>query len=590
MDLDYESADWVPTVAGTALIANSQPLLAYIAGAPGRFTEKGHNYRRGETVEKQIIVINNTRQTVRAECSWSLASLRATGGRRSVTIETGQIERIPVSLALGRTLSQGTYRLSMKTSFSSGQTQEDAFDIHVISEGKAPRPERDIALFDPKGETTKLLSGMGIGHHAVGADADLSKARLLIVGKGALTLNGPAPDIAAVGAGLKVIVFEQTPEVLEQRFGFRIQEYGLRRVFARVPDHPVLKGLTREHLRDWRGEATIVPPRRELVMNPERDDYSVVRAGLRLSRPWRCGCRGNVASVLIEKPACGDFTAIVDGGFSLQYSPLLEYREGAGMVVFCQMDVTGRTESDAGAEAVARNLVAYVSSWKASPERRVVYAGDASGRAHLEASGFDVSAYEGARLASSDALVIGPGGSETLSRYSAQIRAWLAGSGRVLALGLKDAEAAAVLPFAVNTKDAEHIAAYFEPAPAASPLAGVGPADVHNRDPRDIPLIAGGAVEAVGDGVLGVAKGGRVVFCQLLPWTFDVGKQNQKRTFRRMSCLVTRLLGNMGVHAKTPLVERFAEPPEPGAAGRWSSGFYLDTPEEWDDPYRFFRW
>jgi len=24
--------------------------------------------------------------------------------------------------------------------------------------------------------------------------------------------------------------------------------------------------------------------------------------------------------------------------------------------------------------------------------------------------------------------------------------------------------------------------------------------------------------------------------------------------------------------------------------GRWSQGLYLDQPEAWDDPYRFFRW
>ena len=23
---------------------------------------------------------------------------------------------------------------------------------------------------------------------------------------------------------------------------------------------------------------------------------------------------------------------------------------------------------------------------------------------------------------------------------------------------------------------------------------------------------------------------------------------------------------------------------------RWNAGLYLDQPEEWDDPYRFFRW
>ena len=38
---------------------------------------------------------------------------------------------------------------------------------------------------------------------------------------------------------MKVIVFEQTGDVLEKRFGFRVAEYGLRWVFQRVPDHPL---------------------------------------------------------------------------------------------------------------------------------------------------------------------------------------------------------------------------------------------------------------------------------------------------------------------------------------------------------------
>ena len=49
--------------------------------------------------------------------------------------------------------------------------------------------------------------------------------------------------------------------MLEKRLGFRVAEYGLRQVFPRVPDHPLLRGLDVESLRDWRGEATILPPR-----------------------------------------------------------------------------------------------------------------------------------------------------------------------------------------------------------------------------------------------------------------------------------------------------------------------------------------
>lgn len=144
-------------------------------------------------------------------------------------------------------------------------------------------------------------------------------------------------------------------------------------------------------------------------------------------------------------------------------------------------------------------------------------------------------------------------------------------------------------------KKAEHIAAYFEPPVAVSLLAGVGAADVHNRAPKDYWLVSGGA-RIVGDGVLATSDGGNVVFCQAVPWQCDYSKQqhNVKQTFRRASFLVTRLLGNLGVDMTTPLLARFSSPIDvkdaKKAEKRWLVGFYLDEPEEWDDPYRAFRW
>jgi len=47
----------------------------------------------------------------------------------------------------------------------------------------------------------------------------------------------------------------------------------------------------------------------------------------------------------------------------------------------------------------------------------------------------------------------------------------------------------------------------------------------------------------------------------------------------------------MGVSASTPILARFRSPVERAASEqRWLTGLYLDEPEEWDDPYRFFRW
>ena len=83
---------------------------------------------------------------------------------------------------------------------------------------------------------------------------------MLLIGKGALTVDGPAPALKRVRDGLKVVVFEQTAEVLEKRLGFRVEEYGLRQVWPRVPDSPLLAGLKTENLHDWRGSSTLLPP------------------------------------------------------------------------------------------------------------------------------------------------------------------------------------------------------------------------------------------------------------------------------------------------------------------------------------------
>ena len=186
-------------------------------------------------------------------------------------------------------------------------------------------------------------------------------------------------------------------------------------------------------------------------------------------------------------------------------------------------------------------------------------------------------------------LILGPD-SRTLSPHKETVGDFLKAGGRLLAIGLTQDDVDGATPLGVSMTQAEHINAFFNPATVDSPLAGIGPADVHNRAPRALPLVSGGA-DIVGDGVLAVAPGGNAVFCQLVPWQFDYRDNfGLKRTFRRAGFLTTRLLANLGVRGQTPLLDRFAAPVQEGEPGRWLQGLYLDKPQEWDDPYRFFRW
>jgi hypothetical protein len=474
--------------------------------------------------------------------------------------------------------------------FSNGEIQTDSVSIDVLPPPAAAPLRARIALFDPPGETRALLAGLGYRVQRVDAGADLSGYDILIVGKAALTAEGPAPDISRVREGLNVILFEQSSEVLEKRFGFRVEEYGLREVFPRVPDHPVLAGIAASSLHDWRGEATLLPARLKYELRP-RYGPTVLWCDIPVTRAWRCGNRGNVASVLIEKPARGDFLPLLDGGYSLQYSPVLEYREGKGRVLFCQLDVTGRTEADPATAILVRNLLQYTAVVVPSPRRTAVYAGGPAGWNYLESTGVPLSRYEGGKLSLDQVLIVGAGAGPALAGREAAVVDWLRTGGCLLAMGLDQEQAEAWLPSKVVMNKAEHIATYFEPMGMNSLFEGVGPADVHNRDPRELPLISGGA-RRLGDGVLARAEDENVVFCQLQPWQFDpAGSSNLRRSYRRASFLVARLLANMGVAAPTPLLERFHRPIDPGSSEqRWRTGFYADQPEEWDDPYRFFRW
>ena len=84
--------------------------------------------------------------------------------------------------------------------------------IDVLGPFKKPAVVARLAIFDPQGETTRLLETLGVKPEAVRADASLADYDVLIIGKKALTPFEPAPDIARVRDGLKVVVFEQTQE------------------------------------------------------------------------------------------------------------------------------------------------------------------------------------------------------------------------------------------------------------------------------------------------------------------------------------------------------------------------------------------
>jgi hypothetical protein len=227
----------------------------------------------------------------------------------------------------------------------------------------------------------------------------------------------------------------------------------------------------------------------------------------------------------------------------------------------------------------------------------VIYVGDPAGKTFLESAGMAVGSPGQGDLKPDQILIVGPGCEQDLASRAATITNWFQANGRLLAIGLNQREVDLVFNRHVHLQRAEHISFGFASLGMRSSFAGISAADLHNRDPREVLVASLMSVDSVveparivGDGVL--AEYGSFVICQLAPWQFDGSKQaNLKRTQRRLSFLVSRLLGNMGVASSTPLLDRFHRPLDTAKPEkRWLDSFYLDQPEEWDDPYRFFRW
>jgi hypothetical protein len=519
----FQWEDWLPTPTAEALLQNNGPVLAYLAGKTEAFTSKDHNFYPGQTVEKQVIIINNSRQMVTCRYQWTVTLPRPLRGEGEVRLPTGEQARATVRIPLPEDLPPGAYVIRLEANFDSGLLQTDKFTFHVLPLPPRVRSVAKVALYDPVGETAALLDRLGVDYVTVEPTAARwPDVDVVIIGKKALTLENRLPALERVKEGLRVLVFEQITAVIEKRLGFRPAEYGLRQVFPRVPDHPLLAGIAAEHLNNWCGEATLVPPRLEYRLSPRYAGSPVVDwCGIEVTRLWRCGCRGNVASVLPEKPARGNFLPIVDGGFSLQYAPLMEYREGAGLVLFCQLDVTGRTEPDPAAERIVRNLLTYVQSDLPSvPRRGLLYLGDPWGKRHLEHVGFQPETFRRELLTADKVLVIGKGGEQALAAHQQAVADFLQNGGAMVILGLTGPECQQFLPLQIQTKEREHLTAYFPPQSWKHVFAGVASADIHNRAPCPVPLVSSEA-ESLADGLLAelrLPSGGRVIFFQLPPY------------------------------------------------------------------------
>lgn len=548
----YESdpAAFAPSPLGAAFRRWNQPLLAFIGGGEAEgFTGKAHNCAPGASVAKQLVLINDGRRE--RSCAWRLTtSFGAPAAAGTALVPAGGRVLVPVSFTVPAEAKAGELTLTASFDFGDGAPQQDRFALHVIPPPAALALDSAVELYDPKGLTAPLLDALGVRYTRLAGGAPGPGCGILVIGREALADPAATLDLGRVAGGLRVLVFEQGHETLLHRFGLRGNLLGVRNLFARTPSHPVLAGLPAGSLRDWRGAATLTPPNFATEAFETRDPRWSW-CGFESTRVWRAGNRGNVASVLIEKPARGDWLPLLDCAFDLQYSPLLEHRAGDGVIVFCQLDVSGRTQADPAATAICRNLFAHLDRWAPARRRTVAYAGGAAGAELLRTLGV-ASAPAGEPAGT--LLVLGHGSQPAPAGLLRAVEDGL----NVLALGLDAAELTALLP-ELKTRPTTQASELAE-CLALPEFAGVSNADLHWRTVLPFTALDGIEPGRGGAALAVVARGkGRIVLCQAAPWMFDyAAKPYLRTTYRRNAFLVARLLANLGAGAEAGMAARFA--------------------------------
>ncbi len=586
----WDKNTFKPSSVVKVLQRSNQPLLGFIAGAPDAFTARGHNYRAGEAFLKQLAIINDARKPVTCRWSWTLevTTLSASG---EVVVQPGEKAMVPASLQLPDTLPAGAHALKATFDFGNGQVQHDEFQIDVLGKQPSAQPQPRIALFDPSGDTDKYLQSLGLSTRRFASAGDLpsiaelqSNYDLVVIGRNALDSAPALPQLQAISSGLKVLIFEQDVKTLN-RLGFRTQTPVLRQVFIRDAKHPVVHEVTDAVLHDWRGDSTLVAPYRDRPDLP-MDQPHIMWLGFKNDHVWRAGNRGSVTSVVIEKPPVGNFTPLLDCGFDLQYTPLLEYTptQGNGRVIFCQLDVTGRSENDPAADNLTINIIQYLAQAHPQPAKTVLYDGDDKGAKLLAALGVKHAIFQGQPLDANSVLIVGPG-----SKHLAIVADQIQEGATLLGLGLTQQQLNALVPGLATLKEQQTL-----PAPLGAQddptLRGISNAEVFWRDFPTLNAITSDS--GVGNASLRIWHLGKgtVVLSQALPRMFDDEHRPSLRTsYRRTVYLVSRLLHNLGAMADCPLVLRLAKP-DAANATPWLHSYYLQTPVAEDDPYRFFPW
>jgi beta-galactosidase len=562
---------------GEQLLQQGQPTLAYIAGAADAYTAKDHNYRTGQSLKKQMLVVNDTRSVQSVEATWTVLLGGKELGKGALTgsVAPGTSQMMPFELALPpfeKPQSQpveGEIKLSAKI----GQTVcQDSFAFRVFSpEPKTSPIKTSVVVADPLGKTTAWLTSLGVSCKPWDGKPPAAGS-VLVVGRQALSGDpAKAPKLADIETfvtqGGRLLVMPQDADWCRQYLGLRATRHSTRRMWPVQADHPVMAGLPVAALRDWAGSSTMQEAK-PLYASNEFPPHG-----------WRWGQRGVLGAAVLEKPHLSGWRPIFEGEFDLQYAPVMELDCGKGRATWCSLDFEDQSAADPAAEKLGRNLLKYVAEAPLAPRvAKTVYVGGEQGEKWLKSlnltfekgTGLDPSAP--ITVVASDAQ-LDPG----------SLWSYVERGGKVFFLGHPQGGADY---YGAKTLLEKNFRGSITP-PVGPEFAGLSASDLRLKSDMDWRILAPVEVpgfERLSDGMLGRQKKGKgvAVWAQVGDYLLLGDKKELPEYLRftrwRQSRACAQILANLGAQFDTdtrvfrPQVERLS------LAGPWQVKITQELP------------
>jgi beta-galactosidase len=536
------------TRRGASLQRVNRDTLAWLAGSAACFAEKDHHYFSGAAIEKQVVIINDSRMTLPFSAEYTVTLGGQTIASDSVRgrAEPCRHVLLPLSVTAPMVAGVTTGAIALHATIGTN-THRDVFALRVYP----PPPAFNVTvprllLFDPVGATRALLTNYGVPFVEVTAADVAARAAqasrdVLVIGRRALdaaTIALPAIEPLVANGG-RVLMFAQSPAWFRRALDLRVAQHVARRCWpvSTETNHALLASLDGDDFRDWRGCGSLVDAYPDYFNTPEPPwpGKPVTPA-----YGWHWGNRGSVASAMIETPHHAGWTPLLHGEFDLAFSPLLELQYGSGLWLLCTLDLEGRTDLEPVADLMTRRLLAYISTTPVTPRARpTLYVGAPEGERLLQQMGLE---YQRVTAAPQQPALLIVGMGAALSE--ADITRFLERGGNVFYL----ARAGGLMPFGLRTERRTMNGSLYPPAWPET--RGLSASDLRVRVDVPATILAGGNNVDIGaNGLLARAQRGAgvAVLMQVNPLFLDAGKETYLRYSQwRATRAVAQVLANLG--------------------------------------------